>query len=251
MTESEWYQSIDGRLYIDVGNSRIKVAVLTDEEWQIVYSDHHHDTERFKTFCEFLPNSITEVRIASVVSDFMANSFPLFGKRKIKVVTVENIKTEYLDYHTVSTLGIDRFLACLGAWHHSKDAVVVIDAGTACTIDFMDQKRIFRGGYITPGLYIREKGLREYAPSLPTVVRELPELWPGRSTMESIQWGVTGGFVNEIRAAIQNYRRQFGNLQVWLTGGDATIVDKYLPTPCQKNMHLVFEGMRVFPSVEA
>ncbi len=250
MIETERYQSIDGKLYIDVGNTRVKSAIFTGDHWEILFSGKMQDTVSFNDFCRALPDNINEIRIASVISDFIENRRPLFYGKTIRQVTVSGINPRYLDYHTIDTLGIDRFLACLGACHHSREAVVVVDAGTACTIDFMDQNRVFHGGYISPGLSVREKGLREYASSLPEVPRELPELWPGKSTREAIQWGVTGGFINEIRAAIQNYKRQFGDLQVWLTGGDAEIIDRFMPIPCQRNEHLVFEGMRVYPSVE-
>lgn len=249
MIETERYQSIDGRLYIDVGNTRIKAALYTSEDWVILFSRSLQDVIQFKDFCKAIPDCINEIRVASVIRDFIDRNHSLFPAKVVQEVTVSDIKPEYLDYRTPDTLGIDRFLACLGAWHHSREAVVVVDAGTACTIDFMDQNRIFHGGYIAPGLSIREKGLREYAPLLPEVPRKLPEIWPGKSTTEAIQWGVTGGFVNEIRAAIQNYKRQYGELMVWLTGGDAEVIDRYIPIPCQRNANLVFEGMRVYPSV--
>lgn len=250
MTESERYQSIDARLYIDVGNTRIKAAVLTNEDWQIIFSAQVQDIAKFKTFCKSLPTTINEIRCASVVSGFPVNYLPKTGGKHVKEITISGVDPRYISYRTVSTLGIDRFLACLGAWHHSREAIVVVDAGTACTIDFMDCNRVFHGGYITPGLAVREKGLREFAPSLPGVERELPDIWPGQSTKESIQWGITGGFINEIKSAVQNYRRQFGDLQVWLTGGDAAIVEKYLSIPYFRSDYLVFEGMRVYPSVE-
>ena len=251
MIEIERYQSIDGKLYIDIGNTRIKAAIFTKGDWEIVFSGQLEDKELLREICKTVPQDINEVRIASVKNDAIEKITTLLPDRSLKKVMVSHIDPHYLDYHTVSTLGIDRFLACLGAWHKCEAAVVVVDAGTACTIDFMDRDRVFHGGYITPGLSIREKGLHEFAPALPLVPRELPEIWPGRSTRESLQWGITGGFVNEIRAAIQNYKRQFSDLQVWLTGGDAEIIEKYMTMPCHSSAHLVFEGMRVFPCVEA
>ncbi len=250
MTEYDWYQNTDGCLYIDIGNTRIKAAIHTKKGWQVVFNGASSDDFlSFKDFAETIPSVIQKAVVASVIRNWQEVRRHLNARHTVTEIAVPHVNPAHLDYKTPGTLGIDRFLACLGAWSHNRKDVIVVDAGTACTIDLMDANGVFRGGYITPGLSVREKGLYEFAPSLPGVPRVIPDTWPGKSTAESLQWGLTGGFVSEVYTAIQQYRRDYANLEIWLTGGDAILLKEHLAVECHIDPNLVFEGMRSFPSI--
>lgn len=79
-----------------------------------------------------------------------------------------------------STVGQDRLLDALGAFARSGQACIVIDAGTAVTVDFVDGEGVFQGGAIAPGLSMMFKALHEHTAALP-LVTATPELLAGVS----------------------------------------------------------------------
>ncbi len=126
-----------------------------------------------------------------------------------------------LDYKTPQTLGLDRFLVCLAAWKESdKENVIVIDAGSACTVDLMSDEGIFKGGIIMPGLQILKDSMKDRLPELPEAPDSIPEEWPGKSTVECIEWGVNGGFLLAIKGFIERYKTCVSDPKIYVTGGN-------------------------------
>lgn len=245
MATSDSNNAAKSVLFVDIGNSRIKAAISNKNQWTNAFSG-----SRFKLpdFLSYVNNNdrIRQMVVSSVVKSINIEIKKL-KELNIRFLTVADILPGKLDYKTPETLGIDRYLACLGAWSRSQEKnVVVIDAGTACTIDFMDADGIYRGGIITPGLGLLEKALHEFAPALPQASRELPEEWPGKTTTECIRWGITGSFANSLHAFIQHYRDTYGEFEVWLTGGDSDDLRRLLQVQFHYNAYLVFDGMKAF-----
>ena len=97
-----------------------------------------------------------------------------------------------------------------------------------------------------PGMAILEKGLEQYAPKLPTVIRMVPGSWPGKNTESSIQWGLAGFFRDGIEAALRRYEEQYGDFDLSATGGDAEWVSSLLSREAKVRPNLIFEGMYRF-----
>jgi type III pantothenate kinase len=161
------------------------------------------------------------------------------------------IPSYYLGYETPKSLGVDRFLVCLGACSLTPKNVVVIDAGTACTIDMMSSDKIFRGGVIMPGIKIFHESMSNSLPELPAVDTTLPKEWPGKSTVDCIRWGVNGAFFYSIISFIEKFREQVENIEVFITGGDAAIITENLNEviPVKYRPNLLFDGMEQFESL--
>src|SRR5690625_7503237 len=96
---------------------------------------------------------------------------------------------------------MDRYLACFGAVMSSGCGVIVIDGGTACTVDFMSIGGVFHGGAILPGLTVTEHHFKQSLPELPLPQSEIPSQWSGKTTGACIPWWPSGGF----RAAMQQF----------------------------------------------
>src|SRR5690625_5402010 len=116
----------------------------------------------------------------------------------------------------------DGALPIFGAAMSSGSGVIVIDGGTACTVDFMSIGGVFHGGAILPGLTVTEHHFKQSLPELPLPQSEIPSQWPGKTTRECIQWGLYGGF----RAAIQQFidltlNSSHEPLKLFVSGGDA------------------------------
>lgn len=142
-----------------------------------------------------------------------------------------------------STVGIDRLLDALGAFHRSKQACVVIDAGTAVTVDFIDGEGTFHGGAIAPGLRMMLAALSDHTAALP-LVHLTPDLVPpaqvefsvddapraesapfGRDTRTAIAVGVVSAVRGLVHHLIDRYAEFYrGYPRVVATGGDAPLL---------------------------
>lgn len=246
MNETEQSDNSNKILYVDVGNTLIKLKKYNGNSWDNIYQVTHNDLKILADYFGEHASRYERVIVSSVVDDVSKKLYTIFNPLPVIFLETNTIPQNQLNYNTPGTLGIDRFLSCYGAWKKTKGQVVVIDAGTACTVDFMDNDGVFQGGVIMPGLKILEDGLTRYAPALPGVDRKIPEIWPGKSTEASLQWGITGFFKDALDTMLFRYEKQYGHFTLWLTGGDAVFLQQYLQNDVKLDSDLVFEGMRYF-----
>lgn len=233
-------------LYLDIGNSSIKAAYKEDLNWTRPDSFKIRNASELVEWINRHHMDFGMVVIASVVNDTTQAIVERLEIKNVRVLTVEDIPGDLLDYKTPKTLGIDRFFACYGAVAQTSKPVVVIDAGTACTVDYMSGDFVFRGGVIMPGIGIMEKALRDYAPNLPAVLRTLPEEWPGKTTKTSLRWGLYGSFADSIQGALKKHEERFDNFELVLTGGAAEWLSSILPGEPKVRPMLIFEGIQYF-----
>ena len=117
-------------------------------------------------------------------------------------------------------------LVSAAVFKYPEQNVLVIDAGSCISYDFVDSKANYHGGAISPGLKMRYKAIHRQTDRLPLLAPNLPNQIVGNSTEECIHSGVVGGVVHEIEGTISYYRSNFPNLIVILTGGDANFLCK-------------------------
>jgi len=110
-------------------------------------------------------------------------------------------------YQTKQTLGKDRIAAVVGAFKvYPNSNILVIDAGTAITYDFINDMGQYLGGNISPGLEMRFKALHQFTGKLPLVRQsDFTNLF-GRSTEEAIRAGVQHGIVHEADKVIDSFK---------------------------------------------
>lgn len=139
-----------------------------------------------------------------------------------------------------STVGQDRLLDAIGAFARSEQACIIIDAGTAVTVDFVDGEGAFHGGAIAPGLHMMLRALHEQTAALPPLplVKITRELLPpndpqsaesvppfGKDTTHAIALGVAGavrGLAHELIDRYATFYRAYP--RVVATGGDAPLL---------------------------
>jgi type III pantothenate kinase len=141
-------------------------------------------------------------------------------------------------YLTPASLGIDRLCNVAAAQAlHPKQNVLVVDVGTCIKFDLINANGEFSGGSISPGISLRYRSLNDYTANLPLLS---PAAWKliGTNTEESLHSGVMGSALAEITWRIQEYRRLYETLTVYLTGGDAHYFDMD-----QKNSIFVDENL--------
>lgn len=230
-------------LYLDVGNTAVKGAFRKGLKWEPVHSKNINKASDMVFWLKAHANEFDKIVICSVRDDVKEAILGATEEVNFTVLSNKDIPRDLLDYETPDTLGIDRFLACYGAKVQTEKAVVVIDAGTALTIDFMDRDQVFHGGIIIPGIKAFGDLLPQKAPALPNVELKIPKKWPGKSTKESLQWGQTGFYRFAIQGVLEKFKKEFGSFEVFLTGGDAYIIEKLLQDESKVRSYLVFEGM--------
>jgi len=216
-------------LVADIGNSRAKIAIfsegkvielLTTDELTLVLLQEIK--VRFPDMDKAILSTVSFVH-PGIVSYFR-DTFPYFLElNHVTPVPILN------NYKTPETLGLDRLAAAIGAMElfPGKD-LLVIDTGTAITIDLVEGNGTFAGGNISPGMRSRFRALHEYTQNLPLVAATGEKLFIGRSTEEAIHAGVINGIVMEIDGMIDLLKKQHPEIEPILTGGDALFFERRL-----------------------
>ena len=144
-----------------------------------------------------------------------------------------------INYSTPQTLGRDRIAAAVGAQVlFPASNVLIIDIGTAITIDFLDKNGVYQGGAISPGPEMRAKALNTFTSKLPLVeVPDKSEL-AGKSTIDALQFGILNGVWFEIDGYINAYRAETQDVKILITGGAAGIVCR-ADAVCEPNLVII------------
>lgn len=130
-------------------------------------------------------------------------------------------------YDTPQTLGQDRLAAAVGAKSLCSDEnLLIIDAGSAITYDFVSDKGEYMGGNIAPGLKMRFTMLQRMTKKLPLVEVEENELIPlfGKNTRDAIAAGVIRGIAYEVKGYMRTLSEKVPHFQTFLTGGNAPYI---------------------------
>jgi len=231
---------------LEIGNTSVKAARVTGTGCSTLFKAGIHQTEKLESELSALREN--EILVLSSVRKDVAE-LVLKHRRRLKIyqITAADTGKVKLDYKTPETLGIDRVLACLGAAADSAgNDVIVVDAGTACTIDYMAKNYVFKGGVIMPGLALFKNLMRDLLPELPQVEPGVPESFPGSSTDESVRWGLYGGFLNAVRSFVDMMAEAGAKPVLYLTGGDGEFISKNLG-----NYHSIYRENLVFDGMEA
>ncbi len=234
-------------LIIDIGNTRVKLAVI-DANNQVIYLKSMTQDVVLQEIESLISTYGITHAIASQVGNPVANLSAYLSKRHIELLFVSSkLRLPFkMDYETPDTIGADRLALVAGAMLHKQHCnQLIIDAGTCVTYDFVDDKNVYHGGAIAPGLALRYKSLNDYTANLPFLTNfngDLPLV--GKNTNMSIHVGVLGGVVTEIEATIVKYNLKFNDLTVYLTGGDEKLLDRYIKNKIfVGSKFLLMEGM--------
>lgn len=230
-------------LIIEQGNSSSKVAVYDNGILMECMHFKHLDSDALVPI--FLKYPL-EYGILSTVVDvnkdlnrFLENCLYVFifldGHVKLPIT---------VNYRTPDTLGKDRIAAVVGAnLLKPNQDILVIDAGTAITYDFINSSGVYLGGNISPGMTTRFRALNQFTSKLP-LVQETDEVAPiGFDTQSAIQSGVVRGIIYEMDGYIEEYRKKTPSLLVFLTGGHSIYFERRLKNSIFADINLVLTGL--------
>ena len=230
-------------LIIDIGNTIAKMAVFDGGRIVEVVYDSNLTLERLPEVCRTY--TIEKAIVATVIdlsrevlSQLEGMAVPILWLNEKTSLPVENL------YETPRTLGYDRMAAVVGANEQfpGRD-ILVIDAGTCITYEFVDAAARYHGGNISPGLQMRFKALHQFTGRLPMVALEGRMVPMGKDTDTAIRAGVLKCIEYEILCYVTAMKHKYPELLVFLTGGDDFSFDTNLKSIIFADRFLVLKGL--------
>ncbi len=242
---------------IDIGNTSIGLGLWADKKLD------NHQT--------FAPDAVEELGLA-LKSLGAGTSDGFLGNVAIASVVPETLQhvSEWIDKNLMlaalvvgeeiplpidvaleeaNTVGVDRICSAAAAYYKLEQATVVIDCGTAITMDVVDDKGAFIGGSIFPGLRMQAHALHTGTALLPEVDPEKPNEPIGTNTVRAIQAGIYHGTSGAVRGMIESVATHIGRWPAVIgTGGDALLIaeacelfDTIVPGLCLQGVGLALE----------
>lgn len=149
-------------------------------------------------------------------------------------------------YDSPKDVGADRIVNGIAVYEKYRDASMVVDFGTATTVDFISKRGEYVGGAIAPGLLISLEALFQRASKLPRIEIVKPKEVVGRNTIQSIQSGVFYGYVGLVDGIVRRIQKEQGvQAKVVATGGLAPLIATECSTIDEVNEFLTLEGLRI------
>mgnify|MGYP001824650365 CR=1 FL=1 len=231
-------------LIIDVGNSRVKLAVYSDKGLickKIVSVENLINSSN--SLLSQYPS--IDAAIVSSVGKIKPKELKWLQKKLEVIILSHKTKIPFKNkYSTPTTLGVDRMaLVSASVEKYPDKNVLIIDAGTCITYDFITSDNIYLGGAISPGIRTRYRSLNNLTSNLPLLETKTPRNIIGRSTAGSIHSGIIFGIEKEIDGVIEEYQKNYRDLTVILTGGDVKLLSKRLKSSIFANSNFLLEGL--------
>lgn len=237
-------------LLLDQGNTRIKWA-LTGLHNTLIERGVVSREAGVSALTQQMPQGLAlrRVLVASVAGGeantrLAADVSASFGVVAELMAAEDHCAGLHNGYQNPVMLGVDRWMAMLGAWIQVRKSCLVVDAGTALTIDAVVGNRHV-GGYILPGLGMQRKALGQHTALIGAVSNAGVCGW-GRTTSSAVANGTLFSVVATIeRAFVELQRGVDDTCSLFVTGGDAQAVATLLSVPAVISEDLVFRGMMV------
>jgi type III pantothenate kinase len=245
-------------LVVDIGNSRIKWGYCADD--RVLYraslpADEPSSWEDQIKRWDLGPG--LQWAMATVNPCRSAALAEWVNSRSDRITMIQDrsrlpIKIEMGDPDRV---GMDRLLNAVAAKNRvqRKVSIIIIDAGSAVTIDWVDEDGAFRGGAIFPGLRLMAKALHDYTAALPLVeiatdppsrLPSIPSTFTDSAIKGGIFWALAGGIKGVTRQLIAN-AGAVRDPVIYLTGGDAKMLATVLDAEVELWPTMTLEGVRL------
>lgn len=245
-------------LVIDIGNTNTVLGIFDGNEllmhWRLISAKHTADELgiyllNLISLAGITPKDIDGAAFSSVVPPLDAPWED--GVRRylsiecLKVTSETDIGVPIL-YKTPAEVGADRLVNAVAGIDRYGSPLIIVDFGTAITLDAISPAGEYLGGAIAPGLVVSMEALFGRAAKLPKVSFEVPEKIIGRTTRESIQSGMLYGFAGLVDSLVYRIRLEMDNdASVIATGGHAEVMAPLSRTAMAVEPWLTLEGLRI------
>jgi len=231
-------------LAVDAGNTRIKWG-LHNGTWLGLGTTAHAEVYSLRDAWKNLPPPDCIV-IANVAGERIASILRKLVKDfhvKVHWVSARDFQCGVRNSYTMpSQLGADRWAAAIAARHLCHEACVVVNAGTAVTVDALSADGVFLGGLIIPGISLMRESLAKNTAALKL------EHGKFKSFPVNTADAIESGAVLALCGAVEGVRSALGAgkaSQCLLSGGGAKILYPHLKPPTKVMDNLVLEGLVV------
>jgi len=242
-------------LLIDVGNTRLKWGVL--DEGSIRRTGHISQQAIHEQGLAALTSRLPRDVDTAIGSNVAGSSFATrlsgvvgmhcscdlhFVRSTKKDCGVTN------SYRQPRRMGTDRWVAMIGAWAELQSACLVVDAGTAVTIDVLDDDGRHLGGQILPGVVAMAAALAAKTSDIPAVEPRAGATARGlsmfaSSTTRAVEQGTINAVVGAIERAARTVAAEGVEAKIVLTGGDSSRILKSIAAEALHRPHLVLSGL--------
>lgn len=212
------------RLLVDAGNTRMKWRLekegsIIDEGWSLLGA-----VDPLVGIRDYL-SSVTRVGVSTVICEQKRRELQSYLESRVSgpVNFYWSEKSRFQlrnSYSDPSAMGADRWHGMYGAWRRCGVGCVVVDAGSAITVDYVSGAGLHLGGYILPGFGMMLRSLKSEAARINFDSDEVSGTRPGSSTAECVNRGVswlTQAMIERIRTDVSELRLA----KTFVTGGDA------------------------------
>lgn len=242
-------------LLLDVGNTRIKWGVLDNGD---IRRTGHISQDRIRdkglqVLTTKLPRRVDGVLVSNVAgTGFATRLSGVVGMHCDCEVHFARAEKQGWGLHNGYTqprrMGVDRWVAMIGAWAEFRGSCLVVDAGTAITLDAIDGSGVHLGGQIIPGVAAMATALSASTSDIPLVrplpARKGPDLQMfARNTAAAVREGALNAVAGAVDRAVRTLRSRGYRPKTVLTGGDASRILHSLSVVPRHRPHLVLQGL--------
>ncbi|TLU64705.1 type III pantothenate kinase [Thalassotalea litorea] len=239
-------------IFVDVGNSRIKICQLSDNQQMRLSSFQSQSVSESEALRFISLHHPDKVLVSAVSNEEFCHSLQLLCEReRIGFKRLMTAKCEHdvqVGYSQPTQLGIDRWMAIIGASQLSPgENLLVIDAGTATTLDLVSADKKHLGGWITPGVAMMISSLYSNTTQVDGVFSIPDNLGFADNTSDNVNHGCWAMTVAAIEFAQKQAARS--NIEIdtiLITGGNGKALMPYLDKNASYHQNLIFVGMSQF-----
>ena len=249
-------------LTIDIGNTNMVFGIYKGEDMLGSFRLSTNSTatsdelgilavsyfERFGYRTEDLKACIIGSVVPQVMYSVTSAIIKYFGVEPLVVGTDVDTGLKFAPrcYET-GRLGADRAINCIAALEKYGAPFVILDFGTATTIDAVDANGVYMGGTIGPGLQVSLDALVSRTAMLPRVELQMPQTVLGRNTVEQIQAGVVAGYVGNMEYLIRQVMEEmnYEGIKVIATGGLSRMIAQQTDKINIVDAMLTMDGLRM------
>ena len=247
---------VDALLAVDVGNTRIGLAVWDD--------DGLHDAKRVQSdepgaWSDAIESAWAETRGAKrraiVIGSVNRKPARKFADMAQKICEIKPLSVDAdvplpmpLQIDNPRQVGVDRVCAAAAAFDRLREPCAIASFGTATTIDCVSAEGTFLGGAILPGVEMSYRALHEHTSGLPRVAPATPTGVFAKNTHDAIVNGVSFGAIGALREIVERFATELGAWpKLVVTGGHAPLlieqadfVDAHVPNLCLMGIALAY-----------
>ncbi len=247
-------------LAIDAGNTNVVFAVFDGKklvgQWRIA-TDARRTADEYGVWllqvmerAKIAPKKITGTIMACVVPQAIFELRQLarryFGTELLLVGGDHEVKIGMkINIDNPHEVGADRLVNAFAAWRRFKQAMIIVDFGTATTFDVVSSKGEYMGGVIAPGVNLSLDALHRAAAKLPNIGIMRPAKVIGRNTITAMQSGVYYGYAGLVEMITDRIKKEYGGkMKVIATGGLASLYAKACPVIEKVEPDLIIYGLK-------